>query len=120
MNSQINSLEEIQATLELLRKESTTRQKFPKELWDAIIRLTQVHSMQEICKKLKFNPAYLKLKIRQSQASPTIDFQEISPPLHDVAHSDIITIELSLNSGLKAKIQGSLSCLSCLQSLFRE
>lgn len=119
MNSQINSLEEIHATLECLRKESTTRQKFPKELWDAIIRLTQVHSIQEICKKLRINPAYLNLKIRQSQASPTIDFQEISHPLHG-AHSNTITIELSLDSGLKAKIQGPLSCLSCLHSLFRE
>lgn len=118
MDSQISSLEEIHATLERLRTEST-RKKFPKELWDAIIRLTQVHSIQEICKKLKFNPAYLKLKIRQSQDSSTIDFQEISPPLH-VAHLDIISIELSLNSGLKAKIQGPLSCLSYLQSLFKE
>ena len=119
MNSHVNSLEEIHATLELLRKESTSRQKFPKELWNAIIRLTQVHSIQEICKKLKFNPAYLKLKIRQSQESSTIDFHEVSPSLHGM-HSDVITIELSLHPGLKAKIQGPLSCLSCLRSLFKE
>jgi transposase len=118
MNFQINTLEEIKAILEGFRQESTTRQKFPKELWEAILHLTKVHSIQEIGKRLKISPSYLKRKISQSQASPTIDFQEISYPLQG-GHSDSIIIELSLNSGLKAKIQGPLSCLSCLQTLFK-
>lgn len=119
MSPQIDSLEEIHSTLTHLRQKSTTRQKFPKELWEAIIRLIQIHPIEKICERLKISPAYLKRKIRQSQASPIIDFQEISRHLHG-AHSDTIVIELSLDSGLKAKIQGPLSCLNCLHSLFRE
>jgi len=118
MNPQLDTLEEIHATLIQLRQEARTQRRFPQKLWEAIIRLTQVHSIETICLHLNISPAYLKRKIRQTQESPSINFQEISHSIQG-AGSDITVVELSSNSGLRARIQGPLSCLNCLHSLFR-
>ena len=115
MKSQSDSLEEIHASLTSLRQEVTGRRKFPKELWNSIIRLTKIYPVAEICRRLELSPAYLKRKINQSQQSPFLDFQEISIQSQ---HSDAVVIELESNSGLRAKIQGPVSCLGYLQSFF--
>ena len=59
MKPQSDSLEEIHATLTSLRQEVTGRRKFPKELWNSIIRLTKIYSITEICQRLELSPAYL-------------------------------------------------------------
>lgn len=115
MNPQSDILEEIHATLTSLRQEVTGRRKFPKELWNSIIRLTKIYSVAEVCRRLEINPAYLKRKIHQSQQSPSLDFQEISI---QSPNSDTVVIELDSNTGLRAKIQGPVSCLGYLQSFF--
>jgi DNA-binding transcriptional regulator YdaS (Cro superfamily) len=115
MNHQLNTLEEIHATLTSLRQQVTGRRKFPKELWSTIIRLTKTYSIAEISQRLEISPAYLKRKIHQSQPSPSLDFQEVSIQGPNLG---TVVIELDSSSGLRAKIQGPVSCLSCLQSLF--
>jgi transposase-like protein len=115
MNPQSDTIEEIHATLTRLRKDVTGRRKFPKELWNSIISLTKIYSVAEVCRRLEINPAYLKRKIHQLQESPSLDFQEISI---QSPNSDTVLIELDSNSGLRAKIQGPVSCLCYLQSFF--
>jgi hypothetical protein len=110
MCPKIDALEKIYTALSVLRKESKTH-RYPKELWEEIILLTNTHSVETICKHLKINPSYLKRKLRQLQAPP-LDFQEISAPL-----SACVLIEISTPSGLTAKIQGPISCLSYLNAL---
>ena len=111
MCSTIDALERIYTALSVLRKESKTH-RYPKELWEEIISLTNTHSVETICKYLKISPSYLRRKLRQLQAPP-LDFQEISPPLNSC-----VLIEISTASGLTAKIQGPISCLSYLNALF--
>lgn len=116
MNHRENSLEEIYDILMHLRGKAGSRRKFPKELWDSIIRLTKVLPLNQVCHHLKIHPAYLKRKMRQSEES--LDFQEVSSHVQDPCF-DTVVIELSTRSGLRAKIQGSSSsCLSCLLTLF--
>ena len=119
MNTQIDVFEEIQATLTQLRQDPMTRRRFPKELWESIISLTQVYPIAKVCNRLNINPVYLKRKMHQSQKPIQLDFQEISQHIKEVC-PDTIVIELSSDSGLKARVQGPLSCLNCLQSLFKE
>lgn len=116
MSHQIKTLEQINSTLTRLRSEPGSRRKFPEELWKAIIDLTQFHSIDQICLCLKIAPAYLKLKMRQSQSS--LDFQEVP---HQILsnYNDNVTIELTSSSGFKAKIQGPSFCLNHLVLLFR-
>lgn len=116
MKPQNSSLEEIHSTLIKLRQDHATRKNFPKELWVSIIRLAETYSIKEICQRLEIHPAYLKSKISSAKKTAVIDFQEIS--IQNI-HTDHVVIELYSNFGLSAKIQGSLSCLSCLQQLFR-
>jgi len=54
--SQLDTLEEIHATLIQLRQEARTQRRFPQKLWEAIIRLTQVHSIETICLHLNISP----------------------------------------------------------------
>lgn len=105
-------IEEIHAALVRLRQNPTTKKKFPSETWDAIIQLTKTHSHKEICRRLQLNPSLLKRKIRQS--APVMGFREIS---FQNIPSDTVVIELISKKGMKAKIQGPLSCLNCLQQL---
>ena len=107
-------IEEVRTTLMLLRKNPKTKKRFPSEIWDTIIKLTKTHSHEEICQRLQIAPGLLKRKIRQRKAS--MEFHEIS--LNNVS-VEIVTIELISKNGIQAKIQGPLSCLSCLQQLLR-
>lgn len=118
MSHQDDSLEKIHSILIHLRQGITTRRKFPQEVWDAIIRLTRKHSIEEVCQHLQLNPAYLRRKIRLSEGSPLLDFREISHTSHSGGFESVV-IELSSNSGLKARIQGSVSALNCLHALFK-
>lgn len=114
MSSPNESLKQLQATLASLRQDHTARRRFPKEVWNSIINLTKSFSIDEVAETLHIHPAYLKRKIAKS-SSAAFDFQEVSiqsPP-------DMIFIELESPSGLKAKIQGPISCLNSLQLLFR-
>jgi hypothetical protein len=115
MNPNTYSLDEIHTTLMRLRQGATTRRKFPKELWTAIIHLTKTHSIEEVCQRLQINPIYLKRKIHQSKKTEPLEFHEVQ--LQGL-NSGMVVIELSSNTGLSARIQGPLSCLNCLQSLF--
>jgi len=116
MNSKVLSLDDLRSILTRLRQDPKTRRKFPKDLWESIIRLTETHPIEEICQYLKINPSYLKNKIRKYHEPTSPEFHEIS--MQD-SYSGIIVIELNSNCGLSARIQGPLACLSCLNSLFR-
>jgi len=119
MNYQTATLEEIYSILKQLRNNGA--RKFPKELWDSIIRLTEIHPVEHVCQYLKIQPAYLKHKkcSKEASRSQNLDFQEVALPI-DRIYSDTVVIELSSHGNLKAKIQGPLSCLNYLSSLFKE
>jgi hypothetical protein len=119
--NQLETINDIYAVLTTLRKCSGSRRKFPKELWDSIINLTKTYSIQQVCRQLQLQPAYLKRKMQELQnaSSQTMDFQEIAFPTKGFHSTDIVVVELSSNSGLKAKIQGSSSCLHYIASLFK-
>jgi biotin operon repressor len=116
MNTKILSIEEIRSTLDRLRQDPNTQHRFPRELWDSIIQLTNTHSREEICQKLNISPMYLKRKI-ENLKDQTVEFREI-PVQAPALPSDMITIELSAANGLKARIHGHSSCLSYLHKLF--
>jgi len=108
-------IEAVHAILVRLRQNPTTKKKFPSETWDAIIQLTKTHSYKEVCRRLQIHSSLLKSKIRQSTVS--MEFREIS--LQNIPTESVI-IELISKNGMKAKIQGPLSCLNCLQQLLGE
>ena len=119
MNPQLETFDEILNALAEVRKNIQTRQKFPIELWDAIIRLAQTHPIEEISSRLNISIAYLRRKIRQSKgSSSSINFQEVSHYIPGICQ-DAISIELTSDFGLTARIQGPSSCLSFLGTLFR-
>ena len=112
-----SQIEEIRSTLIQLRRDPETRRKFPREVWDSIIRLTKTYSIQELCHQLQLTPTYLKKKLHEPKKQ-TLEFREISMPTGLQPVSDAVTIELSMPSGLKAKIQGPISCMNNLFKLF--
>jgi hypothetical protein len=117
MNTQKDPFYEIEAALTQLRQQTKTRRKFPQKLWGAIIRLTQTHSIQAVSLRLKIHPTYLKQKIKEFHKISPLDFREISVPVE--ACSNTVSIELVSDFGVRAKIQGPLSCLNYLSPLFR-
>jgi len=116
MNGKEDAFDEIETALTLLRQQTETKQRFPKEVWDSIIQLAQTHPIQEVSQRLNISPSYLKKKIKESHKISSIDFNEITYPVQ--ACANLVCIELVSNFGLKAKIQGPLSCLNFLSSLF--
>lgn len=107
-----DAIEDICETLVHLRQNPATKRRFPSETWDAIIQLTKTYSREVICRRLQLAPALLKRKIEKQMAS--VEFHEI--PIHHIPTETII-IELTARNGIRAKIQGPLSCLNCLQQL---
>ena len=120
MNNDPKTPEEIHAALKILREKPGSRRKFSKQLWNSILELAKSHPHQEICRQLEIHPAYLKRKIQELQnSSPkNLDFQEVFCEPQGRHLADTVVIELISKSGLKARIQGSSSCLNCLSSLF--
>ena len=116
MEAKFIPIGEILSILDRLRQDPNTRRRFPRELWDSIIQLTKIYSIEEVGRQLHINPVYLKRKIHQSKEQE-LEFREISiqasPPV-----SDMVTIELNSAAGLKARIQGPISCLNYLHKLF--
>jgi hypothetical protein len=119
MTAQQKSLEEVQASLKALRENPNFRNRFPKKIWDSIINLTKALPLQDVCRQLEIQPAYLKRKIQQSQKAPSdaIDFKEVLCGVQG-PQLDTVVIELMSDSGLRARIQGPSTCLNCLSSLF--
>jgi hypothetical protein len=113
-----DSIQELQAALSQLRQDPKTQRKFPRELWEAVIHLTKTHSIKEISHCLRIHPGYLKRKVEQSQKQ-SLEFREVIIPSSFVPSTDLVTIEITSPTGLKAKIQGPISCTNCLQRLFR-
>lgn len=117
MDAKFIPIEEVRSVLDRLRQDPNTQRKFPRELWTLIIQQTKIYPVEEVCRRLKINPIYLKRKIHQSKES-ALEFREIVIPAVQSA-SDTVTIELRSADGLQAKIQGPFSCLSYLNQLFR-
>lgn len=107
-----DSIEDICAALVSLRQNPSTKKRFPREIWDAIVRLTKTHSQMELCQKLQLDPCLLKRRVKQRIAS--MEFHEIS--IQNIPQETVI-IELIAKNGMQAKIQGPLSCLNCLQQI---
>ena len=119
MHASTTSLEKMRSILECLRQDSPN--KFSKEVWESIISLLENHSFEEVCRYLRIQPYYLKRKMRQYKRAQnpeesSLKFQEVFIQ----NHSDSILIELKSEKGLTAKIQGPVSCLNYLHSLFKE
>jgi hypothetical protein len=112
------TVEEIRSTLDQLRQNPQTKRRFPKKLWDSIIQLTKNYSFDDICSQLDINPVYLKRKICQA-TEDGLEFHEVTFA-GPVTSNNEVKIELSSRSGLKAMIQGPISCLDCLHKLFGE
>lgn len=110
------TVEEIQNTIAQLRKDPSTRRRFPRELWDEIIALTKTYSVQDLCQQLHLNPIYLKRKMDQFKEQ-VLEFREISLEAPLIT-TDVVTIEINSSTGLTAKIQGPLACLNYLCKLF--
>jgi hypothetical protein len=113
MNPSIDSFDEVKRMLNQVRQQTKTKQKFPQEIWDRIISLVNSHSIQEVSSRLNISQSYLRHKIR---SNAPIEFKEISFPQ---ICSDFISIEISSNRGITAKINGPASCLGYLTPLLR-
>jgi len=121
MNCQTTLLKDVSIKLTELRSDSRTSRKFPKELWDSVISLTNIYSIKEVCQHLKISPIYLKRKMNSTETQfQHLDFQELPNPAPKENYSNAVIIELSFPNGLKAKIQGPLSCCHSLYSLLKE
>ena len=110
------TIEDIRSTLTQLRQNPKTQRNFPQKLWESIVQLTEIYSVEDLCCKLLINPTYLKKKIRESKKQ-ALEFREVLMPMPQPV-SDTVTIELSTSSGLNAKIQGPIACLDNLYKLF--
>jgi hypothetical protein len=117
MESQSITVEEIRSTLDQLRQNPLTKRRFPQKLWDSIIQLTKTYPLNDICRQLDINPVYLRRKIQNTKKAP-LEFREVS--FTALPSTNTVTIELSSTTGLKAIVQGSISCLDCLYKLFGE
>lgn len=115
MDMQLPSIEAIKNTLNHLRQDKKTKIRYPSWVWKAIIGLLESHSINELANQLEISPAYLRRKARQLQGPESICFQEIITDFNPI---DTVVIELEDKLGLKAKIQGRISCLTCLEKLF--
>ena len=113
----LTPIEEIRSTLTQLRQDPKTQRKFPRELWDSIVQLAKTHPIEELSRQLQINSVYLKKKLRAPKEQ-ALEFREISMPPGIQLVSDAVTIELSMPSGLKAKIQGPVACMNNLFKLF--
>lgn len=119
MNQRIYTLEEISSALTHLRSTAKSKRRFPKELWASIVHWAEVQSIEEICERFKIHPTYLKEKVRKSKQN-SLDFQEVSCRSQSFHQDqDMVVIELSSDEGIRARIEGSASCLNYLVSLFR-
>ena len=61
MNVKDDPFHEIETILTQLRQQAKTRQRFPQEVWNTVIRLTQTHPIQEVSLRLNISPTYLNL-----------------------------------------------------------
>ena len=93
MNVKDDPFYEIETILMQLRQQAKTRQRFPQEVWNTIIRLAQAHSIQDVSLRLNISPAYLKRKIKESHEISSLNFREISSPVQ--ACSNMVYVELS-------------------------
>jgi len=121
MDSNHISFEEVLSSLTRVRQDLKKGGRFPNEIWDSILQLTKFHPIEEVARKTDLDLSYLRYKLILLQAPAkkdpkSLDFYEVNSFPLPSAH---ILIELTSSSGLKAKIQGPSSCLSCLEKLFR-
>lgn len=116
METKLAAFEDVRVALNQLRQHPNTKRKFPQQLWDSIIHLTKIYPLEEVCRQINISPVYLKRKIQQAKEK-TLEFREITfsaslPP------PNVVSIELCSCDGLKAMIQGPISCLDGLYKLF--
>ena len=69
MNVKDDPFHEIETILTQLRQQAKTRQRFPQEVWNTVIRLTQTHPIQEVSLRLNISPTYLNL-YNQAKSRP--------------------------------------------------
>lgn len=114
MDQSLNTLDQLAITLDALRQNPLTRRRYPKKFWDSIFQLTKTHSLNDICQRLHFDPAYVKTKMKCSQQEQ-LSFCELPFPPDSSAS---VFIELACGS-LNAKIRGPVSCIDHISDLFR-
>ena len=115
MNSHTPSLTITRDKLRQARLEPAYRKRFPKQLWKDICSLSREIPVEILSKELQLSPSFLKRKIQENYTPEVPKFKEVflePPETH-------IVIEISRGE-LKAKIEGPLSCIDSLKSLFSE
>ena len=111
------SLETVRDRLAKVRSDPSYKNKFPKELWNDIFSLVKDYSFDLVSRELNLGRRFLARKIEESLPKKTSkpEFREVTfkPPSNDQ-----VIIEMT-RSDLKARIEGPVSCINSLISLFK-
>ena len=120
MNHHAPSIENVSLRLTKARNNPIFRKKFPKELWNDILSLIKEHSFETVCKRLNLSPRLVSRKIVES-SSRELRFKEVTltPSKGHSSTDGQVIIEIS-KSDIKARIEGPVSCVASLTSLFKE
>lgn len=120
MNHYTPSIENVCERLIEARNNPSFRKNFPRDLWNDIFSLVKQYSFNTVCEKLNLSPALLSRKIAE-RSSSQLNFKEVT-----LSHSeqfsqtdDQVVVEVS-KADIKARIEGPVSCLSFLSSIFKE
>ena len=113
MNYQTPSLENVRDRLHKARSTPKFKKNFPPELWKDIFALVKEHSAEKVCCALNLNPSLLSTKMK-AHLPEKPQFREVflEPP-----SSARVVIEVS-RFDLKARIEGPISCIESLKTLF--
>jgi len=100
------TIEQLQQNLETWRQsKKSKRDRIPTEYWQAVINLTNTHSLSHLCSKLRLNPNDVKKRMGISVTpGKKILFQELPSVLPQQDPTLKIIFELSTSSGLTLKV----------------
>ena len=141
MNQSTPSLENVRDRLLQARLDPKFKRQFPKILWEDIFSLIKEHSFDTVCRELALSPDFLSKKLGETVSEKrestirgtTACHQDASsrkleetapkePAFREVflePLSATVIIEIS-RFDLKVRIEGPISCIDSLKTLFRE
>ncbi|MBF5059990.1 hypothetical protein [Candidatus Neptunochlamydia vexilliferae] len=109
----IPSLESVKERLAEARQNRSSRNKFPKALWDDIFFLAKSHSVGIVSKKLNLTPTFLRRKMKESLTQGKLTFQEVKLPPPVI---EKVTIKISCPR-LDIQIEGPIACIEPLMPI---